>query len=54
MRVHPEFLAGQKLPKQCVTKEIWEERFEDIRQVRALPDAQWHDRTEVFPPRFQG
>ncbi len=30
VRVHPEFLAGQKLPKQCVTKEIWKERFEDI------------------------
>jgi PPK2 family polyphosphate:nucleotide phosphotransferase len=31
VRVHPEFLAGQKLPKQCVTKRIWDERFEDIR-----------------------
>src|SRR5271170_2202484 len=31
VRVHPEFLAGQKLPKECVTKRIWEERFEDIR-----------------------
>jgi PPK2 family polyphosphate:nucleotide phosphotransferase len=30
VRVHPEFLAGQKLPKQCVTKEIWKERFDDI------------------------
>jgi PPK2 family polyphosphate:nucleotide phosphotransferase len=30
VRVHPEFLAGQKLPKECVTKEIWKERFEDI------------------------
>jgi PPK2 family polyphosphate:nucleotide phosphotransferase len=30
VRVHPEFLAGQKLPKQCVSKEIWKERFEDI------------------------
>lgn len=31
VRVHPEFLAGQKLPEQCITKNIWEERFEDIR-----------------------
>ena len=31
VRVHPEFLAGQKLPKECVTKHIWEERFQDIR-----------------------
>ncbi len=31
VRVHPEFLAAQKLPETCVTKEIWDERFEDIR-----------------------
>jgi PPK2 family polyphosphate:nucleotide phosphotransferase len=31
VRVHPEFLAGQKLPEECVTKNIWEERFQDIR-----------------------
>lgn len=31
VRVHPEFLAGQKLPKACVTKHIWDERFQDIR-----------------------
>lgn len=31
VRVHPEFLAGQKLPVQCVTKHIWQERFQDIR-----------------------
>ena len=31
VRVHPEFLAGQKLPKECITKNIWEERFQDIR-----------------------
>jgi PPK2 family polyphosphate:nucleotide phosphotransferase len=30
VRVHPEFLAGQKLPPELVTKDIWEERFEDI------------------------
>ena len=31
VRVHPEYLAGQKLPEKCVTKNIWEERFQDIR-----------------------
>jgi polyphosphate kinase 2 (PPK2 family) len=30
VRVHSEFLGGQKLPRECVTKEIWKERFEDI------------------------
>ncbi|MBE2205322.1 MAG: polyphosphate kinase 2 family protein [Chthoniobacterales bacterium] len=31
VRVHPEFLAAQKLPERCVTKHIWDERFQDIR-----------------------
>jgi PPK2 family polyphosphate:nucleotide phosphotransferase len=31
VRVHPEFLAAQKLPQKCVTKHIWDERFQDIR-----------------------
>jgi len=31
VRVHPEFLAGEKLPTERVTKKIWEERFQDIR-----------------------
>ncbi len=31
VRVHPEFLAKQKLPPKLVRKEIWSERFEDIR-----------------------
>ncbi len=30
VRVHPEYLAKQKLPKKLVTKRIWKERFEDI------------------------
>lgn len=33
VRVHPEFLASQKLPPKLVTKRIWDERFEDIRNV---------------------
>lgn len=31
VRVHPEFLAAQKLPPELVTKDMWEERFQDIR-----------------------
>jgi PPK2 family polyphosphate:nucleotide phosphotransferase len=31
VRIHPEFLAKQKMPPKLVGKRIWEERFEDIR-----------------------
>ena len=31
VRVHPEFLKRQKLPEECVTEHLWEERFQDIR-----------------------
>jgi PPK2 family polyphosphate:nucleotide phosphotransferase len=31
VRVHREFLDKQKLPPKLVSKDIWEERFEDIR-----------------------
>jgi PPK2 family polyphosphate:nucleotide phosphotransferase len=31
VRVHPEFLKRQKLPRELITKAIWKERFEDIR-----------------------
>jgi PPK2 family polyphosphate:nucleotide phosphotransferase len=30
VRVHPEFLAAQKLPPDLVTKKIFQERYEDI------------------------
>ena len=30
VRVHPEFLAAQKLPPDLVTESIWEQRYEDI------------------------
>lgn len=30
VRVHPEILAGQKIPPHLVTKSIWRERFEDV------------------------
>jgi PPK2 family polyphosphate:nucleotide phosphotransferase len=31
VRVHPEFLERQTLPPELVTKDIWKERFHDIR-----------------------
>jgi PPK2 family polyphosphate:nucleotide phosphotransferase len=31
VRVHPEFLNAQKLPRRLVTKKIWDDRFTDIR-----------------------
>jgi len=31
VRVHREFLEKQKLPPDLITKDIWEERFQDIR-----------------------
>ena len=31
VRVHPEFLEKQKLPPELVTKDIWKDRFQDIR-----------------------
>lgn len=30
VRVHSEFLRGQRLPPELVTKRIWEDRYEDI------------------------
>jgi len=31
VRVHEEFLAGQKLPPSLIGKDIWKQRFRDIR-----------------------
>jgi polyphosphate kinase 2 (PPK2 family) len=30
VRVHPEYLGGQKLPRQPDLDELWQERFESI------------------------
>ena len=30
VRVHPEFLDRQRLPRSVVTKRLWEQRFQDI------------------------
>jgi PPK2 family polyphosphate:nucleotide phosphotransferase len=31
VRVHPEFLEKQKLPREVIAKDIWKDRFDDIR-----------------------
>jgi PPK2 family polyphosphate:nucleotide phosphotransferase len=31
VRVHPEFLEKQKIPPELITKDIWKERYKDIR-----------------------
>ena len=33
VRVHKAILANQKLPEKLVTKHIWDERFQDIRNI---------------------
>ena len=32
-RVHPEILGRQKLPPELVTKRVWQDRYQDIRNV---------------------
>jgi PPK2 family polyphosphate:nucleotide phosphotransferase len=31
VRVHPQLLERQRMPRELITKHIWKERFEDIR-----------------------
>ena len=33
VKVHPEFLQAQRLPQKLVTKKIWDERYEAIRNL---------------------
>ena len=33
VRVHSEFLAKQKIPQKLMTKNIWEDRYDDIRNI---------------------
>jgi PPK2 family polyphosphate:nucleotide phosphotransferase len=35
VRVHQEFLVKQHLPSRLITKNIWKERFEDIRNLES-------------------
>jgi PPK2 family polyphosphate:nucleotide phosphotransferase len=43
-RVHKGILEAQKLPPKCVTKHIWDERFEDI---RAFERHMWRNGTII-------
>jgi len=47
VRVHPEFLDKQKVPEERRSKNIWKERFEDIRHVE-----QYLDRNGVIVRKF--
>jgi len=40
VRVHPEFLMKQKLPSNLIGKNIWAERFEDIRNFEKYQSRQ--------------
>src|ERR1700758_2133977 len=33
VRIHPELMAKQKIPPRLITKNIWENRYEDIRNI---------------------
>ena len=33
VRVHQEFLQKQRLPRELITKDIWRDRFQDIRSI---------------------
>ena len=39
VRVHPEILENQKLPSERITKNIWQERYRDIRAYERYLDA---------------
>ncbi len=53
VRVHKELLAKQKLPPRLVSKSIWEDRYEDIRCIRALSYAKRHRHLQVLSAPFQ-
>ena len=53
VRVHPEFLAGQKLPERMRDEEHLGRALSGHPRVRALPHAQRNDRAEIFPPRLE-
>ncbi len=52
VRVHPELLARQRLPRRLVTKRIWKERFDGHPRRRALPGAQRRRDLQVLPARL--
>ena len=53
VRVHPEFLAGQKLPPELLDEGHLGRALPGHPRLRALPGAQRDDRPEVLPARLQ-
>ena len=49
VRVHPELLADERIPPALMTKNIWDERFEDIRAWERYFGAQRFRDPQVFP-----
>ena len=41
VRIHSEFMAKQKIPKQLITKNVWEDRYEDMICNTATDEAPW-------------
>ncbi len=33
VRVHPELLAKERIPRELITKDVWKDRFQDIRAL---------------------
>ena len=54
VRVHPEYLANQKLPPELVTKDIWQERFKDICSFERYLTRNGIIDPEVLPARLEG
>ena len=54
VRVHPEFLAGQKLPPELVDEAHLGGALRGHQQLRALPRAERHGDPQVLPPRLEG
>ena len=52
VRVHEELLRKQKVPQELVTKDIWDERFRDIRACERYLDANGVARAQVLPARL--
>ena len=52
MRVHPRFSKSEKLPPILVTKNIWDDRFEDIRSFERYLAAT-ASLSQVLPERLE-
>ena len=52
VRVHPEYLNYQKLPRADRPDDLWEERFRVDSRARAAPGALRHGDRQVLPQRL--